>query len=62
MIYDGQLPSTKPLQPFIYFSGNGSLSCVLIGQNAIFMIFVLSGSFKKVNFCFYHSSTSDYIG
>ena len=35
-------------------SGCGSLSCVLIGQNAIFMIFMLSWVFKKSNFSFYY--------
>ena len=42
MIYVGQLPSIKLLGTLIPSSSYGSLSCGLIGQNAIFAIFVLS--------------------
>ena len=51
MTYIGQLPSMKPLWTLFLSSGYGPLSCVLIGENAIFMIFDLSESFKKLNFC-----------
>ena len=58
MIYVGQLSSTKLLGTLIPFFRSGSLSCVLIGQNTIFLIFVLSVSFKKSNLSFCHSLTS----
>ena len=35
------------------------MTCVLIDQNDIFMIFMLIGDLKKPNFTFYHSLTSD---
>ena len=39
-------------QQNVFFSSSyGSLSCVLVGRNAIFVIVVLSGRFKKLNRC-----------
>ena len=58
MTYVSQLPSTNSLRPLISFFPYGSLSCVLTGQNAIFMISVLSERFEKLNFCFYYALTS----
>ena len=47
-MYVGELPSTKLLGTFILFFGHGSLSCVIIGQNAIFSDFHAFWDFLKV--------------
>ena len=50
------------LKPLFLSADKGSLSCVLIGQNLISVLFCLFLKFTKVCFAFCHSVTSFHFG